>query len=302
VIYEVKNVHGEPREWSSSHGGTFLSYTVDFINEDGVGESGVEWTKKPESRPPQVGEKVVGHIEPGKFAEKFKLDFNATRELGQGGGSSSEATTSNTSKGSSSKGEVDWDCRNAEIRRQHSQEMALRVYAVHLQANPDLTAKVDLPQVAAWADWFDQDAITAGQKASQGQLPPPTHQATETQSAAPEKPSAIDFSGARKQEPSQDLDDYRQLLWNAGLEPAAARDKVAEYMGVVLPADRLNKAISGLQDLDRQGSVLGQLKAETEQWIKGPLPQGDALDGEPDIPFHHPEYREPGYERLRWRF
>lgn len=139
-----------------------------------------------------------------------------------------------------------------------------------------------------WLDEFKAE-VAAGQKASQGQLPPPTHRATESQTAAPEQSSAdIDFSSARKEEPDStvDRDHIMQLLDSAGLVYAGAQEKVADYlMGPLTVDGRVGSALSGLQDFDRQGVTLAKLQTQTEQWTGETLPQGDALDGDDSIPF-----------------
>lgn len=282
-VYTVKNVL-DRKEWSGNYG-PMVTYVLDVEDENGSFSPKVELNRKPESREPQSGERFVGHLEETNFAEKLKIDFEATKELNKG--TSYEASTG-TSGGSQSvskgqKGDVDWDCRNAEIRRQHSQEMTLRLIT---SSQFTLAAENAKAVIADWADWFDQDAIEAGQKygqkASQGAgaahkdggSPTPSS-VGQAFSPPPEKSSADE----------RNLQEYGELLDNAGLTVAAARDKVSEYMGLVLPAARLTKALSGLQDLDRQGNTLAQLKKETEDWIGGPLPQGDALDGDESIPF-----------------
>jgi hypothetical protein len=281
TVIEAKN----PNPWE--HGITYY----DMIFDRNGQRFACSWGTK--GGEPQPGEEVTG-----EFSQKSDGSWKFTKgskDKPGGGPSSSEASTSNNSKGPSS--ETDWEVRNAEIRRQHSQEMALR-WLANGQAN---LSTVD--QLAEIADWFDQDAIAAGQKASQGQQ---SSGAPASSTAAPEQ-SPVDFSGARKEEPSGfstlDREHVMQLLDNAGLTFPAAQEKVTDYItGPLLVAGREKKALGGLQDLDRQGNVLAQLKSETEEWIKSPLPQGDALDGDSDIPFRRPEYREMGAERLRWRF
>jgi hypothetical protein len=292
-VFEVTGVH-DRKEWEGKFG-SMVSYVLDLHDvQNDTDKMDVELNRKPESREPQIGEQFVGDLTPGPYGEKLKIDFEATKELGKGGSREASTGTSggsqNVSKGQGG-GEVDWDRRNAEIRRQHSQEMALRMLDVGAKPETFGISDADLDNfVKRLADWFDQDAIDAGQRASQGAAPI-LPGGSPRSGAAPGSPPAeqpVDFTGARKEEhtvPISDLDDYRMLLSSAGLEPAAARDKVAEYMGLVLPADRLKKATVGLQELERQGDVLEQLKMETERWIKGALPQGDALDADESIPF-----------------
>lgn len=283
-VYEVIAVK-DRKEWSGNFG-PMVTYVMDVEDEDGMLSPKVELNRKPESREPQIGERFAGHLEETNFAEKLKVDFEQTKELNQGArrpsGGSTESKTSNNSKG-----DVDWDKRNAEIRRQHSEEMALRVLIGMDELKGVHDATEAQSAIAGWADWFDQDAIEAGQEASQGQLPSPSG-AGESQTAAPEQSSAdLDFTGARKQEPGTvDRDHIMQLLSSAGLVYAGAQEKVADYILTQLSvAGREKAALTGLQDLDRQGTVLAQLEKETEKWLGSPLPQGDALDGDDSIPF-----------------
>lgn len=102
--YTVKRVADSPREWSSKQGGTFLSYTVDLEDEAaGRVEAGVEWNRKPESKAPQVGDRIAGTIEPGKFSERFKMDYEATKELGSGGPRSGSSGGGNFKSGGGDK-------------------------------------------------------------------------------------------------------------------------------------------------------------------------------------------------------
>jgi len=260
-VLDVRAGKTEP----NPHGGQFQKFYVDF-----EGSMDTYWRRSAGDEP-EVGKTYYGTITEGNYGPMFKKE---KKPDGHSGGSS-ERSTGGTSSGR------DLD---ASIARQ----VALKILAPRLNAEGLDGEK--LPSVEHEAERIERFILAAGQKASQGAGAGSTGGGSPTPSSghatsAPPPGEALDFSGARKEEPNatQDLDDYRQLLWNAGLEPAAARDKCAEFMGVVPPADRLNKAISGLQDLDRQGSVLGQLKAETEEWIKGPLPKAQALDD--DIPF-----------------
>jgi len=278
-VTRAKNAGQKP----NLHGGQFDKWYVGLKNLDGGTDcDDAYWQRKSPSEV-TVGDKVYGKVENGDYGDRFYLekDEEGARQFG-----SSEAKTSNTSKGSS--GETDWEVRNAEIRRQHSQQVAIELCSELGVFEPHHVESAQA-ELVKWADFFDQDAIAAGQKAQGGVEAASFDQAgTPDVSSSPQPSADLDFTGARKSEPQApvtDLDDYRQLLDSAGLVYAAARDEVAEYMALGLSKERLNKALSGLQDLDRQGAVMAQLKTETVKWTGRPLPQGDALDGADDVPF-----------------
>lgn len=278
----VTGVH-DKKEWEGKFG-PMVSYVVDITDETGMTTMDVEWNRKPESREPQEGERLVGHLEPGPYGEKLKVDFEATKELGgsprPSGGS--ESKTSNNSKG-----DVDWDARNAEIRRQHSQQVAIEamVLGKHEAATNDQLRRM----ITDWADWFDQDAIAAGMKASSK---------TEWDATATE----IDLSGARTQEPGTD-DAHswiENLLVVAGC-PTYPAGKLATYAVTKLKPDQLKTLESELNDEDDTRKQAGRKRVEAS-YVKAEGQTVPQLDPDDDIPFHHPEYKEPGFERLRWRF
>jgi hypothetical protein len=160
-VIDVREGKTEP----NPHGGQFQKFYVDF-----EGAPDTYW-RRSAGDVPEVGHNYFGTVSQGDYGLRFKKEKKPDgyeASTGTSGGSS------NSSKGQS-KGDVDWDVRNAEIRRQHSQEMALR-FVMH-----PLPENFVLADLKTTIDWFDQDAIEAGQKAS-GEAP-------------------VDFSGARKEEP-----------------------------------------------------------------------------------------------------
>lgn len=277
-------------EWGNDYGRN-QSYTLDLQLEDGSVVQDIVSNRKIKDdgthKEPQEQEVVWGDLLPmPKGQRKLKLDYEAMKQGGApqqfSHGSSSETSTSNNSKPASS-GEVDWDRKNGEIRRQHSQEMALRTMAII--GWPSKGTSDILRDVAFLADEFDADAIAAGQKASQGAVPATSSpQESPPLGAAPDS-SSVDLSGARTTEPGvTDRDEVLKLLDYAGLVHAPAREKVADYItGPLLVEGRSDAALSALQDLDRQGNALAQLQTKTEEWIKGPLPTADGFDD--SIPF-----------------
>lgn len=293
----------EGDEWGNDYGRN-QSYTLDLELADGSVVQDIVSNRKIKDdgthKEPQEQEVVWGDLLPmGKNQRKLKLDYDAMKEHGSSPRPSGGSTESKTSN--SPKQETDWEVRNAEIRRQHSQEMALRF----MEIGGNVPGRVGVDLIADLADWFDQDAIAAGQKASgqrsaQGAAPNDSPRLDSLAAAPDQVPADLDFSGARTEEPKPSLnypksdlpdvdrDHVMLLLSSAGMTFAGAQEKVADYILTQLSVSGREKAaLSGLQDqnLDRQSSVLAQLKAETEKWLGSPLPQGDALDGSENVPF-----------------
>jgi hypothetical protein len=288
-VTRAKNAGQKP----NPHGGQFDKFYVGLRNLDGGTDcEDAYWQRKAPSEV-TVGDKVYGKIEEGDYGFRFYLEKDEEGNSRPPGGST-ESKTSNNSKASSG-GETNWTERNAEIRRQHSQQVAIEFAALS-----DESAETTLNGLTKLIDWFDQDAIAAGQRASQGAAQTGDSPHSSSLPAAPDSPSAdMDFSGARTEEPGHtslnfpksdlpdvDRDHIMRLLSSAGLVFAGAQEKVADYiLTQLVVAGREKAALSGLQDHERQGVVLAQLKVETEKWIGSPLPQGDALDGDESIPF-----------------
>lgn len=267
--YEVKQVSDKIRPWQSKQGSENLSYTVDLLDK-GADKTlcAVEWAKKKTSRPPEVGEEVVGHIEPGPYSEKLKVDYEETRAL-TGGTNARDLGY----KGSGGKWQPESERdpeRSARILRQHSQEMALRwVALLRRDANPDPIVEVE--QVFELADRFDQDVNKAGQAARGGA-------GNASSEPAPAPPS----------QPVVDLQECAEALDTAGLMSGPAQNMVAEYMALHLSPELCEKAVRQLTnaaDLETQAMTLKALKANTEKHYKTPLPAHGDSPSDDDIPF-----------------
>lgn len=264
TVFTIQSV-SEPKEWQGSYG-PMLSYKLDLENGGAV-DRGVELNRKPESRAPQVGEQLAGHLEPGKFGDKLKIDFEATKELGgsRPSGGSSEARSG--SKGNWQPESQRDPERAARILRQHSQEMALRYCAL-------LGDRVPLDQIFRIANQFDADVI--------GQTSNPTQDlAGQGDTSPPPAPPASDSGSAEHQEICEALD-------TAGLLYPAAKDFVADYMLSELPPERIKKAVGNLvgQDLELQAQTLSALRASAEQWSGKLVPVPDDPEQVGDgIPF-----------------
>lgn len=102
--YKVTRV-GAPREWTSQHGGVFLSYLLDVEGAD----KPVELSQKPETPAPTVGQSLDLELSPHpRFEDRLKAK-KIQAAFGGGGAPRPEDPV-----------------RSARILRQHSQEMALR--------------------------------------------------------------------------------------------------------------------------------------------------------------------------------
>jgi len=302
-VYTVRNVGMEPREWSSSKGGTFISYKVDFDTEDGKLLAGIEWTKKPESRAPTAGERVAGHIEPRDgYPDRFKIDYEATKELGGSAPSSGSEARTGTGGGQGKNWQPESERdpeRSARILRQHSQSAALQAIAIidsTTEPGTEPWSKDKLKQaLTEWTDWFDADVNAAGQAATQGHIGNVGSPAGVSSAPAPDSPPA-----------DEEKRDIEMAIDSASAEnlSAEARSLVADYMISELDeADRTRACnqLTNTQDPQAMGMTIRAMKARTEKWTEKPLPVGDGEDGS-DIPFARPEYREMFSERERWRF
>lgn len=145
MVFEVVAVDPNFREWSpkANPERVFHAYRIRL---DGGGEvTEADWSRKPSSDPPKVGDRVAGSLEPGQYRPKFKFDAEGTRnarlqdraELFQGGESR--------------------DDRQASIIRQHSQEMALRYCEIQGKRGK-LPEDFDTGHVFKLTDVFDRDA------------------------------------------------------------------------------------------------------------------------------------------------
>lgn len=265
----------EGDEWGNDYGRN-QSYTLDLQLEDGSVVQDIVSNRKIRDdgshKEPQEQEVVWGDLLPmPKGQRKLKLDYDAMKEHGSGSPSRSSRPSESSTGSKSSGGETDWTIRNAEIRRQHSQEMAVRVLTA-TGALSDPQAKPDhiSAWIKQWADEFDQDAIAAGQKASQGQSPS-TFPSDSGSLAASDSPSA---------------DDTGQWLENLLIQGGASTygaGTLARYALEKLRPDDLQKCEALLGNLDTIGEGTKRLEASYEKAEGEPVPQEDP-DEEP-LPF-----------------
>lgn len=271
--YTITDV-GNPREWKSKRGDTFLAYEIRLEGVDGP----VEWSRKPSSDPPKIGDTTPpGDIQNGPHGPKLQIDWDAVK--GSSGGFSST-----TSSGSQNHSQKKWQPeserdpeRSARILRQHSQEMSLRVLAL---VGLDDEASAIQASLREWADWFDNDVNEAGQAArsAQGSSPVARTGGTVSPGASGPEPTSP---------PAEDLKDLEMAIDTAQPTPAKARELIARYMLSELPADEQNRACNQLcntADLETQAKTIKALRERTEKWTGKPLPTGPKDDDEP-LPF-----------------
>lgn len=81
--YTVIEVDPNVREWESQAGGPMKAYRMKLRDAEGKEIPLVEWSRKPTSQPPTVGESLEGTLETTSFGTKFK---KALAQNGFGGG------------------------------------------------------------------------------------------------------------------------------------------------------------------------------------------------------------------------
>lgn len=264
--YTVRDVREGKVKPNPHGGGNLQAFYVDFVRPDGKLEMGVYWQRK-EGNVPQPEESVFGDITEGDYGPRFKQAKGgpspAPREASTGG---------NVSSTTGAKQETDWDAIGAEKRRCHSQEMALRFMAI----GGNVPGLVGVDLITHLADWFDADAIAAGQKASQGagagtgEGGSPRHSSVQPTSAPPPEEA-----------PKDDHWFLENLLVQGGASSHAA-GTLARFALEELSPENLKKCEGLLSNLDSQ--VDGRERLE-KSYVKahGPLPAED--DDGLDLPF-----------------
>lgn len=272
TTFEVKSVGSEPKQWSGQYG-PMVSYKLDLESGEGLErriDTGVELNRKPESRAPTVGEKLVGHLEAGKYAQRLKIDFEATKELG---GSSGAKHGGGSSKPWQPESQRDPE-RSARILRQHSQSAALE-YAAQTLALKGLVPEEVPEEIGAdprtkvpdifWSlvDQFDADVNKAGQAAAQAH--------GDASQSSSERASLPVSASRGSEQPPADEDEHRldDALYNAGINDYDERRWLTKaWKG--LPSDRQKKCLGGLiaGDIETPPKTLKGL-----QEIAGPMPE-----------------------------
>lgn len=69
--YEVVHL-GEVRNWTSTKGGPMLAYRIDLRSLDGTIIHDAEWSRKPDSPAPAIGQSIEGDIEQTNYGPKFR--------------------------------------------------------------------------------------------------------------------------------------------------------------------------------------------------------------------------------------
>ena len=256
---------GEPREWTNDHG-SFLAYPLTLEGVAGP----KEWSRKPSSRTPAVGERIVGDIN----GDKIKVDLNATKELG--GGSSGGGGSRPASKSREWKPESAYDPEKvARIGRAHAQEMALRMLAIDAVQTGREDFRFNTADVFKLADEFQADVDQAAAKAAQGGGVTDAGNGSE---GAPDTPG-------RHPVPAQDPDYHQRLstlLEAAGVNNAAAR-AITNYALENMTVEEQDAAVERLQNPNMVTAAVNRLRERTEGHLGEPLPSAPAEDD--DIPF-----------------
>lgn len=248
TVYEVKSVHGEPKEWSGQYG-PMLTYKLDLQSDEGFA-GGVELNRKPESRAPQAGERVAGHLEEGKYADKLKIDFEETKALKQGG---SEAPSAGTSSGA----------RNDDVGARIERMAVIKALGSKLSQTDALTND-QKRHVEELETFISQASQASGATRSEvaGTSPPST-------SPAPEKT------------PDDTHQWLTKLLEDAGLDSTGAH-AIAGFIVAKFSPDQVRRAETGLKDIETQQDTLSKLRIAYEKATGEvvPVPSDD-----PEIPF-----------------
>lgn len=254
------------------HGGELTRWYVDFEDEngqpvkDGSGKvADCYWQRKPDNDV-TVGDTVYGVITEGEYGLRFKAQQRPDGAPRSGGGSE-RSTVSKFKSTWQPESERDPE-RSARILRQHSQEMALRWYAVVAQGLP-----IGDEGFFELCDKLDADVNAAGQAASQGAGAP-----LRAPSPAPASPPA-----------NTEQRDLEIAIDGASAEnlSAEARAQVAAYMLSELDEADRSRAFSQLtnsQDPAAQGQTIRAMKARTEKWTGAPLAVAD-VDPDDELPF-----------------
>jgi len=261
------------------HGGEFQKFYVDFEGSDDT-----YWRRNAGDHP-ETGKTYYGTISEGNYGPMFK------KEKKPDGGYTGSSETSTKSSGEYQRPKTPQD--QAEIRRQHSQQVAIELCREIGVFEPHHVESAET-ELRKWADFFDADAIAAGQKASSG--------VDGNDQGVKENPidltaAEMDFTGARTEEPkpptslnfdkSELADDSHQwiesLLVVAGAGSAAR--ELALYAVNKLRPDQLKTLEGELNDPEQSRKVEGlkRVEASYEKAEGHPVPVAPVA--EDDIPF-----------------
>lgn len=260
---------GDPREWESNRGDRFLAYEIEVAGTAGK----IEWSRKPDSDPPAVGQNTpLATIENGSHGKKLKVDWDGIKQAKAAGTSSaSGAGPSNFGTQGSEYMKPRRPEETRKIERQHSQEMAIRSLTA-MGTFDGKSAGLIHQTLKSWIDWFDADL------GGQGSTQAPDGGSNKADALGPDSSVAPASSPA-------DLSEFEQALQGAGLDTAAAT-AVALYMVMKLEPKRCDEAFRKLTDASNpsaQASALAALETLTEKDLGAPLPKDPEIDD--DIPF-----------------
>lgn len=266
--YTIKSV-GDPKPWSNDYG-SFLSYPVDLEDETGKKHLGVEWSRKAESQAPQVEDRIAGTIEAGKFGDKLKVDFEATKELK--GGTGSSGGSGNGGGGFRGGG------KSADVEASIHRQVALKILAPTIN-DEGLSDGVK-------ATVREIETFIAASGAGAGVSPGANDGAANATPASPQN------DGTHQR--------LTELLEAGGVNSAASTLITNWALSDGLTEAEQDAALAALLDDAKRPRAVERLQERYVQ-ANGELPQAAALDDLSDIPFRRPEYPEAFSERLRWR-
>lgn len=249
-VFTIREV-GEPREWSSEkHGGRFLAYPVTLEDAEGKHHIGVEWSRKADSKAPQVEDRIAGTIQGGQYGDKLKVDYDATKELKDG--------SSRQSKSREWKPEHEYDpAKTAVIDR----GVSLKVAAAYCASQGKPYGLADL---FAAANEIEADLHKVRAKAANGAGAVPTLSAP-----APDAGICQRFS---------------EQLEAAGVNAAAATLIVNWVFSEWESAEEQDAALKALEDPEKRERAIERLR-ERYEGVHGELPEAAPVDDFEDVPF-----------------
>jgi hypothetical protein len=178
-FYEViaaRNAGNKP----NPHGGELTKWYVTLRNEAGQEMSRVYWQRKVGNEV-NVGDRVYGSVTKGDYGPRFKMEqvpdgvslTPPTPSAGPQAGGDTGVTPNpgNTPPKAADGGRDFQDERQRRIERQHSQEMAIRLFAAAEPIADGRTAKTHLPVIKALTDWFANDLNSPHSPPSTGHSP-----------------------------------------------------------------------------------------------------------------------------------
>jgi hypothetical protein len=180
TVMAARNAGNKP----NPHGGELTKWYVTLANDKGQEMSRIYWQRKAGSEV-SVGDKVYGTVTQGDYGPRFKMEPrpdgstppSSIPSAGPQAGGDAGVPPNPAQQGHVSKAADDGrepsfqDERQRRIERQHSQEMAIRLFAAAEPIADGRTAKTHLPVIKALTDWFANDLNSPHSPPSTGHSP-----------------------------------------------------------------------------------------------------------------------------------